>query len=129
MTEFKYWRFVLIKLQPMADVSLDDLIEKDKKKGKVDRLKNVPSLLSRNSKTKSSSVEDATMIIKTEEVRGPIRVPLRSTGPSVNVLKKFGIVAETIAILVSVGKDGIRRRKGHDLPLRRRRRERRFSAL
>ena len=49
---FKIWRFVLIKLKRMADVSLDDLIKKDKQKGRMERLKQVPLNPLRNSSPK-----------------------------------------------------------------------------
>ena len=49
---FKIWRFVLIKLKRMADVSLDDLIKKDKQKGRMERLKQVPLNPLRNSNPK-----------------------------------------------------------------------------
>ena len=63
----------------MADVSLDDLIKKDKTKGKVDRLKQVCPLSSRNSKQRNLSVEPALSIIKIEviggqEIMGPTRI-------------------------------------------------------
>ena len=50
---FKIWRFVLIKLKRMADVSLDDLIKKDKQKGRMERLKQVPLNPLRNSNPKN----------------------------------------------------------------------------
>ena len=54
----------------MADVSLDDLIKKDKTKDKVNKLRQVTPLSPRNSKLKNSSVELGPSIIKTEVTEG-----------------------------------------------------------
>lgn len=54
----------------MADVSLDDLIKKDREKGKLDRLKNVSLAPLRNSKPKNSSKEANPPIIKSGVIGG-----------------------------------------------------------
>lgn len=70
----------------MADVSLDDLIKKDREKGKLDRLKSVslPSL--RNSKLKNLSLKEGPPIIKSEAIGGRKMLRLTSTDLSKRVL-------------------------------------------
>ena len=53
----------------MADVSLDDLIKKDKQKGKVDKLRQVTAVPLRNSRAKNLQTELALLIVKIK-VRG-----------------------------------------------------------
>ena len=53
----------------MADVSLDDLIKKDKQKGKVDKLRQVTTVPLRNSRVKNLQTELALLIVKIK-VRG-----------------------------------------------------------
>ena len=53
----------------MADVSLDDLIKKDKQKGKVDKLRQVTTVPLRNSRAKNLQTELALLIVKIK-VRG-----------------------------------------------------------
>lgn len=58
----------------MADVSLDDLIKKDREKDKVNRLKQVTSPSLRNSNPKESSIDAIkTKMIGREEATTPTR--------------------------------------------------------
>lgn len=61
----------------MADVSLDDLIKKDKQKGKVDKLRQVSILPRRNSKAKNLLPELALLIVKTKVIGDKGRMSLK----------------------------------------------------
>ena len=85
----------------MADVSLDDLIKKDREKGKLDRLKNVSLTSFRNSKPKNLSLKEDPLMIKSEVIGGQKMLGLTSTGLSKRVLTILERIVET------TGKDTI----------------------
>ena len=53
----------------MADVSLDDLIKKDKEKGKVSKIKHVPLTSPRNSKPNSTRDQSTKLLLMTESLK------------------------------------------------------------
>jgi len=79
----------------MADVSLDDLIKKDREKGKLDRLKNVSPVLLRNSKAKNSSKEVNPLIIKSGVIEGLKMLLRTNTGLSKSALIILVMIVET----------------------------------
>lgn len=110
----------------MADVSLDDLIKKDKQKGKVDRLKQVSPPLFRNSRARNLSVVLSPMSLKTETIGGPETLCLKSIDLSRNVLMIIVTTDEMSEVREMFNRGG---QKGQELLLRRGRRERRYSGL
>lgn len=78
----------------MADVALDDLIKKDKEKGKLDRLKNVPSISFRNSKPRNLSIGVDLMIIKTEVIEGLKMLLITKTDQSKSILITLVMIVE-----------------------------------
>ena len=71
----------------MADVSLDDLIQKDRQKNKVDRLRQVPPPSFRNSRPRNLSAEVDPPITKIEVTEGKETPSLKSTDLLKNVLR------------------------------------------
>jgi hypothetical protein len=109
----------------MADVSLDDLIKKDREKGKLDRLKNVPLASLRNSKPKNLSKEANPPIIKTGVIGDPKTLLPTSTDQSKSVSRILVMIVET------TGRDmtcEINELNVPDLKPRGKRREKRSSA-
>lgn len=109
----------------MADVSLDDLIQKDKQKNKVDRLRQVPPPSSRNSRPRNLSAEVDPPITKIEATEGKETLSLKSTDLLKNVLRPIAMLRSQI------GPRKIFRRSDRRDPsplLRKRKTERRSSA-
>ena len=79
----------------MADVSLDDLIKKDKNKGKVDRLKEVRYSLFRNLKARNMSVEVIRVIVIGASIGDPEIQCLTNIDLSKSV-SKITVTEETI---------------------------------
>lgn len=109
----------------MADVSLDDLIKKDREKGKLDRLKNVHLIPLRNSKPKNLSKEADPSIIKTEVTEDLEILLLEST----DQLKSILIILAMIAGKKREGLiQGINALNAPDLSMRKRKKDKRSSA-
>ena len=113
----------------MADVSLDDLIKKDKTKGKVDKLRQVHPLPPRNSRLRNLSDLPALSIIKIEVIGGQEIMCLTKIGQSKSVLKIIVATEGTTEMLGTTGKRGNSRKDAPSQQLRRRRKERSSSAL
>lgn len=77
----------------MADVSLDDLIKKDKEKDRVNRLKQVSMSSFRNSSLKNSLIAPGMPIIKMRRIGSPEVISLASIDLSKNALTNRTITA------------------------------------
>jgi hypothetical protein len=109
----------------MADVSLDDLIKKDKEKDKVNRLKQVPTPPFRNSNPKSSAIVLTIRRTDSQEATNPISVSLYRSAATI-IQTTAGIIeaAETTSRRARIGPTATSRRRKKQVN-----RKKRYSAL